>query len=152
MKAISSLDKLRMLLQKNNITYDIIYNEKPFYTVNDAKEYYKISQTAPVLVLSTDKGYFALIKAGDRKRIDFELIKKVLQCEKVKLASKKEVMEATGYEVGNVPLVGHGLPSILDTRLLLQSFIFGGTGDLNFTLKIDPRYIEKVNEIVAKID
>jgi prolyl-tRNA editing enzyme YbaK/EbsC (Cys-tRNA(Pro) deacylase) len=39
----------------------------------------------------------------------------------------------------------------MDVRLLLQPFVYGGAGERNYTLKIDPRGIEKVNKIVAKI-
>ena len=147
-----NIEGIETLLKTSGADFEIIQNDKPIYSVNDAKGYYEMCQTAPVLIVSTEKGYFALIMAGDRGRVDFELVKKALQCEKVKLASKKEVLETTGYEVGNVSLVGHRLQCILDTRLLLQPYVYGGAGDANFTLKINPRDIEKVNQIVAKID
>lgn len=149
---IMNIEETKTLLNKCDATFEIIHNDKPIYSVDDAKGYYESCQTAPVLVVKTEKGYFALIIAGDRGRVDFELVKRALQCEKVKLASKKEVLETTGYEVGHVSLVGHQLPCVLDMRLLRQPFVYGGAGDANFTLKIDPRDIEKVNEIVAKID
>lgn len=149
---IMKIDEIKELLNKFDIDYEIIHNDKPIYSVNDAKGYYEICQTAPVLIIKTEKGYFALLMTGDRGRVDFEVVKRVLQCEKAKLASKKEVLETTGYEVGNVSLVGHHLPCVLDMRLLLQRYVYGGVGDANFTLKIDPRDLEKVNEIVAKID
>ncbi|RCX17200.1 prolyl-tRNA editing enzyme YbaK/EbsC (Cys-tRNA(Pro) deacylase) [Anaerobacterium chartisolvens] len=139
-------------MQEYDVAHEIIHDDSPIHSVNDAKGFYEISQTAPVLIVKTEKGYFALIMSGDRGRVDFELIKEVLQCEKVKLASRKEVLEVTGSEVGSVPLVGHLLPSVLDTRLLLQRFVYGGAGETNFTLKIDPREIERVSNIVAKID
>ena len=148
---MNRLDELRALLEKNNVSFEIIQNKKPIYSVNDAYGYYEISQTAPTLIIKTERGFFALILAGDRGRADFELVKESLQCEKAKLASKKEVLEIIGYEVGSVPLVGHGLPCILDTRLFLHSYVYGGAGDANFTLKIDPRDIEKINDVVAKI-
>ena len=93
-----------------------------------------------------------MIMCGDRGRVDFELIKSVLKCEKIKLASRSEVLKETGFEVGNVPPVAHGLPSVLDNRLLKQPFVFGGAGEVNYTLKMDPKDIEKVNNTVAKID
>jgi Cys-tRNA(Pro)/Cys-tRNA(Cys) deacylase len=148
---INKLDELTALLEKKNVSFEIIHNKKPIYSVEDARGYYEISQTAPTLVIKTERGFFALILAGDRGRVDFELAKKSLQCEKAKLASKQEVLETTGYDAGSVPLVGHGLPCILDMRLFLHPFIYGGAGDANFTLKIDPRDIEKINDVVAKI-
>lgn len=132
--------------------FEIIYEDRPINSINDAKEYYDISQTVPTLIVKTDKGYYALIMCGDRGRVDFEQIKSVLQCEKVKLAGKSEVLKETGFEVGNVPPVAHGLPSIMDSRLLKQPFVFGGAGEVNYTLKMDPKDLEKVNNTVARID
>ena len=141
-----------MLLKRHNVAFEIIRNDKPMYSVKDAIGYYELHRIAPVLIVKTEMGYYALIVAGSRGRIDFELIKKALHCEKVKLASKKGVLETTGHEVNNVPLVGHTLPCVLDTRLLLLSFVYGGVGDPNFTLKMDPRDLGKVNTIVATIE
>lgn len=148
---ITSLDKMCDLLNSYNITFEIIHTNRPILTINDAKEYFEISQTAPVLIVKTEKGYFALIIAGNRGKLNFQEIKMTIRCEKMKLASKNEVLKITGFEVGNVPLVGHGLPCILDSNLLLQPFIYGGAGEANCTLKIAPRDLEKVNKIIAKI-
>jgi len=139
------------LLQNHNADFEIIQNEKPIYSVNDAIGY-EICQTAPVLIITTERGYFALILAGDRGRVDFGLLKRVLQCKKAKLASRKEVLDAIGYEVGSVPLVGLQLPCVLDKRLLQHPYVFGGTGDANLTLKICPGDLEKINKVVAKIE
>lgn len=148
---INTFDEISALLHKHQVAFEIISNEKPIYSVNDAKGYYQISQTAPVLIVTTSLGFFALILAGDRGRVDFEMVKESLKCGKVRLANKKQVLEATGYEVGSVPLVGHHLPCVLDNRLLQQPFVYGGIGDANFTLKLDPRDLEKVSEVVARI-
>ncbi|PYG90225.1 prolyl-tRNA editing enzyme YbaK/EbsC (Cys-tRNA(Pro) deacylase) [Ruminiclostridium sufflavum DSM 19573] len=151
MKAIS-LNSIKELLQKHDILYEIIHDESHIYSVSDAAGIYNLSQTVPVLVVKTDKGYFAVIMSGERRRVDFELLKEALKCEKVKLADKKDVFKVTGYEAGSVPMVGHGLPGVFDNRLLLQKFVYGGAGQKNYTLKIDPRDIERITEIVAKID
>lgn len=149
---ILDIDEIRTLLNSCDATFEFIKNEQAIHSVDDAKGYYEACQTAPILIITTEMGYFALIKAGDRERVDFEQLKKVLQCERVKLASRKQVLKITGYEVGNVPLVGHQLPVILDGRLLQQPFVFGGVGNANFTLKIDSQDLEKINKVVAKID
>ncbi len=149
---MKQIDGLRDLLHRNNVVFEIIHNDNPIYSVNDAKGCYEIYQTAPVFIVKSDRGYFALILSGDRGRIDFDLVKTALQCNSVKLANKKDVFKVTSYEVGNVPLVGHNLPCILDTRLLRQPFVYGGVGNANYTLKIDPRDLDKINEIVARIN
>ena len=143
---------IKSLLTKHNADFSIIENKNPIYSLDDARGLFELSETAPVLIISTEKGYYALIISGDRIPIDFELIKKALRCEKVKLAARKDIFEIVGFEAGSIPLVGLKLPCVLDNRLLLYPYIYGGAGDANYTLKIDPKDLRKINEVVAIIE
>lgn len=55
-----------------------------------------------------------------------------------------------GYTIGNVPLVGIPLPHILDKNLFEHSFVYGGTGIKDYTLKISPYALEELNQVIAK--
>ncbi|MBI4856986.1 MAG: YbaK/EbsC family protein [Acetobacterium woodii] len=147
-----TMEKLRTLLINNQVDFEILHNEKPILAVSDAKGVYEIDATAPTIIIKSEKGYFALLLSGDRGRIDFKQIKKILQCKNVRIASKEEVFETIGFEVGSVPLIGHGLPCVLDQHLLKYPYVYGGVGDAYFTLKINPRDLVKVNNIVSEID
>jgi prolyl-tRNA editing enzyme YbaK/EbsC (Cys-tRNA(Pro) deacylase) len=147
-----TMEKLTTLLNNNQVDFDIVHNEKPIFTVNDAKGVYEIDETAPTIIIKSEKGYFALLLSGDRGRINFKQIKKILHCKNVRIASKEEVFETIGFEAGSVPLVGHGLPCVLDRHLLNYPYVYGGVGDAHFTLKINPRDLIKVNDIVAEIE
>ncbi|WP_050740756.1 aminoacyl-tRNA deacylase [Acetobacterium bakii] len=147
-----TMEELRILLNNSAVDFEILPNEKPILSVNDALGVYEICETAPTIIIKSEKGYFALLLSGDRDRIDFKQIKKILQCKNVRMASAEEVSEASGFEAGSVPLVGHHLPCVLDQHLLNYPYVYGGVGDANFTLKINPRDLIKVNDIVAEID
>jgi len=147
-----TMEELRIWLNNSDVDFEILPNEKPILTVNDALGFYEICETAPTLIIKSEKGYFALLLSGDRGRIDFKQIKKILQCKKVRMASEDEVLETIGFEAGSVPLVGHRLPCVLDQHLLNVPYVYGGVGNANFTLKINPRDLIKVNDIVAEID
>ncbi|MDO9492898.1 aminoacyl-tRNA deacylase [Acetobacterium sp.] len=147
-----TIEEFKSLLNNSDVDYEILQNEKPILTVNDAIGIYEISETAPTIIIKSEKGYFALLLSGDRERIDFKQIKKILICKNVRMARAEEVLETIGYEAGNVPLVGHHLPCVLDQHLLNYRYVYGGVGDANFTLKINPRDLIKVNDIVAEID
>ncbi len=147
-----TIEELRIWLNNSDVDFEILPNEKPVLSVNDALGFYEICETAPTLIIKSEKGYFALLLSGDRGRIDFKQIKKILQCKKVRMASADEVFETIGFEVGSVPLVGHHLPSVLDLHLLNYPYVYGGVGNANFTLKINPQDLIKVNDIVAEID
>jgi len=147
-----NIKELKILLEQNNGRYELIYHEKPIRTVEEGRKYFDINTIAPVFILKTDKGFFAFISAGKRGAIDFNVLKESLNCMEVKLAGRKEVKEVTGYEPGNVPLLGHGLPCIFDNMLLENEFICGGSGNENHTLRINPGDLMKLNNIVAKVD
>ena len=49
-------------------------------------------------------------------------------------------------------MVGHDLPCIIDKRLFQYPSIYGGTGKATCTLKINPRDLEKLNNIVAILE
>jgi len=147
-----TMEELRILLNNSDVDFEILQNEKPILSVNDALGFYEICETAPTIIIKSEKGYFALLLSGDRGRIDFKQIKKILQCKNVRMASEGEVLETIGFEAGSVPMVGHHLPCVLDQHLLNYPYVYGGVGDANFTLKINPRDLIKVNDIVAGID
>jgi prolyl-tRNA editing enzyme YbaK/EbsC (Cys-tRNA(Pro) deacylase) len=147
------LEGIRSLLQENNIQYEFIQHDVHISTAQDGARYFgiDIGQTAPTLILSTDKGYYAVIISGNRN-VDYDNIANLLGCKKVKLASSKEVKDTTGYSIGSIPLIGLNLPYILDKQLFQNEFIYGGSGDSTYTLKVDPAALRKLNNCVAYIE
>ncbi|WP_414150071.1 aminoacyl-tRNA deacylase [Acetobacterium carbinolicum] len=146
------IEELKLLLSKNDVDFEILANKKPILTVADAKGVYRIEETAPTIIIKSEKGYFALLLSGDRGRIDFKQIKKMLGCKNVRMANLEEVRETTGFDAGNVPMVGHHLPCLLDRHLLCYSYVYGGCGDADYTLKMNPNDLFKIIDIVVEID
>ena len=147
------MDNLQAFLQEKKVPFELIKHDTPILTAEDGARYFGINvgQTAPILIIKTDKGFFALIISGDRGKVDFSEVAGVLGCNKVKLAGAKEVQKVTGYEVGSVSMVGHNLPCIFDTRLFRYPHVYGGTGKATCTLKINPYDLEKINKVVATL-
>ncbi|RBP87820.1 prolyl-tRNA editing enzyme YbaK/EbsC (Cys-tRNA(Pro) deacylase) [Cytobacillus firmus] len=148
------MNKLQGILERCEYKYEIIQHEKPILSREEGSKYFRIEvgQTAPTLILKTDKGYFVLIVSGDRDKLDYEKIAIILGCSKVKLASPKEVQKVTGFEVGSVPMVGLDISCVLDKRIFEYDFIYGGTGKSTFTLKIEPQALNELNQVVATLD
>lgn len=148
------MNDLQEILERCEYKYEIIHHEKAIFTREDGSKYFgiEIGQTAPTLILKTDKGYFALILSGNRDKLDFDELADILGCCKVKLASPKEVKTITGYEVGRIPMVGIDLPCVLDKRLFNYDFVYGGTGQATSTLKIEPSALNQLNHVVATFD
>lgn len=145
------MNALQEILEKCKYQYEIIEHEKPILSREDGSKYFgvDIGQTAPSLILKTDQGYFVFIVSGSRDKLDLKKIANILGCTKVKLASPKEVQKVTGFEAGSVPMIGLNLPCVLDQRLFNYDFVYGGTGQATFTLKIEPKALNRLNQVVA---
>jgi prolyl-tRNA editing enzyme YbaK/EbsC (Cys-tRNA(Pro) deacylase) len=145
-----TMDKLLQLLTKNQVDYEIIKHNKQINTAQEGAEYFgiQIGQAAPTLILNTDKGYYSLIISGDYGRVDLHSMKELLGVQKIKLAKSEEVERVTGSTIGSVSLINIGLPTIMDRELYRFSYVYGGTGMPQTTLKISPRDIENLNEVI----
>lgn len=60
------LGDLQGILERSKYAYEIIHHDKPILSKQDGANYFGIDvgQTAPTLVLKTEKGFFALILSG----------------------------------------------------------------------------------------
>lgn len=148
------MEELQGILEKSNYTYEIIEHEKPILSRQDGSEYFgiEVGQTAPTMILTTDKRFFGLIVSGSRSKVSFEKIAYILGCSKVKLASPEEVQKITSFQVGSVRMVGLGLPCVIDKRLFHYDYIYGGTGQSTFTLKLEPQALMELNQVIATFD
>ncbi|GGH27023.1 aminoacyl-tRNA deacylase [Paenibacillus segetis] len=144
------MDKLVAILEQQEIEYEIIEHNKQLNSAQEGADYFGISigQTAPTLILKSEKGFYALIVSGDHGKVDFATLRELLSVEQVKLASPQEVEEVTCSKIGNVSLINQGLLTILDRKLIRYEFVYGGTGHPLTTLKIRPSDLEKLNQIV----
>ncbi|WP_025718373.1 aminoacyl-tRNA deacylase [Paenibacillus sp. 1-18] len=147
------MDKLVSILSEHNVDYEIIQHTAQINTAQEGAEYFgiEIGQTAPTLILKTEKGFFGLIISGDYGRVDFEILREKLLVDQIKLASPKEVEQVTGSKIGSVSLINFELPIIIDSQLNRFEYVYGGTGKPQTSLKIKPYDLEKINKIVGYI-
>ena len=147
------MDRLITILNKYNIEYEIIKHNKQINIAQEGADYFgiNIGQTAPTLILKTEKGYYALIISGNYGRVNFEILKEILKVQQVKLAKPNEVEHVTGYKIGSIPLINHRLLTIMDSQLNGFTYVYGGTGISHSTLKIRPNDIAKLNDVVGYI-
>ncbi len=140
-----SLTELSDLLSKESADFEIISHDTPILKTEDAAMYFDISKAAPVFIIQTENGLYALIVSSAYRRINLKELGQKLNFSKFKFAGKNVILETTGYETGSIPLVGHNLPTIFDKSLLKFDFVYGGTGDKLHTLKINPYNIVDLN-------
>ncbi|HTG68571.1 MAG TPA: hypothetical protein VL921_04865, partial [Candidatus Udaeobacter sp.] len=61
------MEQLITVLNNRQIEYEILKHGKKIHSAQEGAEYFgiEIGQTAPTLILKTDKGYYSLILSGD---------------------------------------------------------------------------------------
>lgn len=138
-------------LRESGADFTLIHQAAPIRTAQDAAQYYPLDKAARTLVLQTDRGLVAAIMAAAGDRLDLIAFAHQYGYRRCKLASAQKVRESTGYAIGVVPLVGHGLPCALDSRLQSRDYIYGGSGDLYYTLQLSPRDLPCLVEFLGLI-
>ena len=140
--------ELEDYLSRQGANFELIEQDEPIISTQDAAQYYDVQYAAPALVVQTERGLMLLIASARRGRLDFKGIGTELGLSKLKLADRKKAEAATGYRVGAIPLVGTNLPCIFDDKLLENEFIYGGSGDEYYTLKIAPKDVKALNRVL----
>ncbi|WP_035299096.1 aminoacyl-tRNA deacylase [Brevibacillus thermoruber] len=147
------MERVKRLLDEQGLPYELIPHDQPIRSAREGASLLgiEIGQTAPALILETDKGHVALIVSGKRGRLDFAQMAPLLGFRQLKMAGATEVKRITGYEPGSVPLVGYDLPVVLDDELFSYPFVYGGAGDPLWTLKLSPQALEQASRVVARL-
>ncbi|WP_058303638.1 aminoacyl-tRNA deacylase [Gorillibacterium timonense] len=145
------MNKVVQFLDSKEVLFEIITQERTLHSAQEGADYFGISlgQTAPALLVKSEKGYACLILSGDRGPVNWDELKLVLGVEGVKLAKPKEVEQVTGSSVGDVALIQPELPVVIDRRLFRYDLIYGGTGSPRTTLKISPKDVERLHTVVG---
>jgi prolyl-tRNA editing enzyme YbaK/EbsC (Cys-tRNA(Pro) deacylase) len=133
------LSQLKMYLDAAGITYKILVHAQNISSAQDGTQagLGTLSVMAPTFVLQTEAGFLAAIIRGDT-RLSYKKIKRKLGLKNVSLATPEQVKQLTGSEVGQVALVNQGLNTIVDERVTEMKTIYGGSGEANHTLEINP--------------
>jgi prolyl-tRNA editing enzyme YbaK/EbsC (Cys-tRNA(Pro) deacylase) len=84
-------------------------------------------------------GDAVLCIASGAHRVDTNVLADVLDVAEVRQATPDEVRAATGFAVGGVPPIGHGLPAVIDETLLEHGTVFAAGGDGHSLFEVDPR-------------
>jgi prolyl-tRNA editing enzyme YbaK/EbsC (Cys-tRNA(Pro) deacylase) len=97
-------------------------------------------QIAKSIVFVMD-GEPVVVVASGRHRIDQSKVCDALDCAEGRQASADEVRAATGFPIGGVPPIGHGLAVVFDTALLEYDVVYAAGGDGNTLFEVAPRQL-----------
>jgi len=90
-------------------------------------------------ILFVMDGEPVVVVASGRHRIDPAKVCEALDCAAGRIASADEVRAATGFAIGGVPPIGHGLPVVFDSALMDYDVVYAAAGDGNSLFEVAPR-------------
>jgi prolyl-tRNA editing enzyme YbaK/EbsC (Cys-tRNA(Pro) deacylase) len=103
-------------------------------------------------ILFVMDGEPVLVVASGSHRIDQDKVCDALDCAEGRQATADEVRAATGFPIGGVPPIGHGLPVVFDSALLEYDVIYAAGGDGNTLFECAPRELAGcVHALVAPV-
>lgn len=108
------------------------------------------AQVAKSLVFLAD-GEPVLCIASGAHRVDLGRLADVLDAAEVIQATSDQVRAATGFPVGGVPPIGHGLPVVLDESLLEHDRVWAAGGDGHSLFCVDPRALSACTAAVVAV-
>jgi len=146
---MDNITKIKNILTQSDADFEVVRQEKPILSSQDAIGIYDFEKSAPVFILQADGELVAFIKSVSSGKINFAQLKSLLNCKKLEMAHRGIIEQQTGFEVGSIPLVGLNLPAIFDSKLLEYDYVYGGIGDAFVTLKIAPEDVKRNNNIIA---
>jgi prolyl-tRNA editing enzyme YbaK/EbsC (Cys-tRNA(Pro) deacylase) len=135
-------------LEQKKVIYELIKHTKNIHSAKEGAEYFGIDvgQTAPSIIISADGKLYALIISGSRNKVDFDNLKDLLNAESIEMASKDIIRDKLGFRAGNIPMISLPVPCIIDKELFKFNFVYGGTGIMNVTIKVNPLDLQVLNE------
>lgn len=136
---MSAYQKINKLLEQGHVKFDH-YEHEPVFTSEQAMKVrgdVKLGQGAKALVLQADQEFILFVLPANL-RADLDMLKKILNVQKLRMASKDSVKAKTGLEVGSIPPFGSviGLQTYVDSRLAENEEIVFNAGRHDRSVKM----------------
>lgn len=117
--------------------------------VSTCKDVFKLENSIPSILLcksilfsySNEKGKeYAMVILEGKKKVNWDKLKTILHASSARLATPEEVLETTGYEVGEVPPISiFGTKTYIDQGVLEHAWVLCGGGSKHTLLKIQTK-------------
>lgn len=137
--------RLKRFLERNEVEYEFYEFSGSTLTVEDSAEQLGIDPERIVksIVFKDEDGGPLLAIVSGVNRVDEGKLSDV-HGSKVGMAKAREVEEFTGYKIGEVPPVGHGLKTYVDSKIVDFDTVIAGGGSTHNLVELDPQEIVSV--------
>lgn len=136
------MEELRSYLKEEDVDADFHEFSESTLTVEDSSELVDVDSERVVksLVFRDTNGDFLVAVVPGDSRADEDKLSKV-RGSQVRMAKAREVEEATGYKIGEVPPVFHGLDTYVDSSVVDFKRVFAGGGSTHALVELNPEDI-----------
>ena len=95
----------------------------------------------------SEKG-FAIVAIQAQKKLDLDVVCKLLHAREVRLGTPEQLEQATGCNYGELPPLGKffSLKLLMDKDLLQEDKIFFNAGSLTFSIVLNPEMLVALEE------
>jgi len=138
------VENTRGLIERERLEAELVEHEewgKDSRVVSEALNV-PVENVLKVLVCFSRRGPLLAVLTGDR-RLDLDKLSKAAR-ENVRLGRAREV-EALGFLLGGVPVVGSGIRTIVDRKVLQQRYVVGSAGSPYVGVKLKPEDLVRIN-------
>ncbi len=144
---------LREILERERAEYELLRNEGLLRSAEEGARAWgiEIGRTAPALILSDGESLRVLVACGAGGRVDLPRLAERWGRPGLRLARGSE-LRRMGLVPGLIPLVGLPLPHGIDEGLFRHESVYGGTGHPDWTLRIPPRELLRLNPGAVRIE
>ncbi len=142
----TTFDKLKELLDKKAVDYELSKHPPVFTSVDAAKiRGVELKTGAKAIIMYSDDKPVMIVVAGDKK-IDTKKFKEIYGVRDLRMATKEEVKKVTGVEVGAVPPFGNilGISLYMDMSLKENQEINFNAGSHTHSISMKYEDYEKV--------
>jgi Cys-tRNA(Pro)/Cys-tRNA(Cys) deacylase len=98
-----------------------------------------------VLAIGDGKRFIACLVRGEDK-VDLARIRALVSTGAVRVATRDEVLAATGYPAGGVPPFGHGLETFVDEAVVRLDIVVAGGGSDKVLVKTTAKELVRVTK------
>lgn len=139
-KTLSVFDRIRALLDENDVLYRVLEHEPAFTSEEAARVRGTVlSQAAKALVFRADRKPILIVVPGNR-RVDTDAVKRKFGIRNLWFVSPDQVEDLTGVRIGAVPPFGSllGIPTYLDRRVVDNDQIVFNAGSHTRSVLMSP--------------
>ena len=140
-------EKFKLYLQKNNIDAEHLSFQQSCHSVEEAAKAAnaKLEDFVKNICIVDAQGNLivAIVKGEDRASTND--VAKVLNIQRLRIATPEEILEKTGYPCGGTPSFGYSATFLIDTKVMEKEIDYSGGGSENSLLKISTKELQRAN-------